>query len=299
MNLIEEAAKRLRQLEEAGVARTPPASVVGLGAQPKRVAAESSGKRAPEMRHPEARPAAPARTLDLGRLQACGFITPGAPHSRLLHEFRVIKRPLIQHALGKSATQTPNRNLIMVTSALPGEGKTYLALNLAMSLAMEVDCRVLLVDADVLAPSVPEVLGIEPGKGLMDLLTGGGTAVRETLLGTNVERLTLLLAGTPHTNAAEFLASEAMTRLLSELSSRYPDRIVIFDSPPLLATSESRALATHMGQVIVAVEAQRTTHAALESALATVESCPVVYTLLNKTPESKVGSYYGAYAYGS
>jgi protein-tyrosine kinase len=123
--------------------------------------------------------------------------------------------------------------------------------------------------------------------------------LRDTVLGTNVERLSLLLAGTPHSSAAEFLASEAMTRLLSELSSRYPDRIVVFDSPPLLATTESRALATHMGQVIVAVEAERTTHAVLEAALASVESCPVVYTLLNKTPESKVGSYYGAYAYGS
>ena len=246
----------------------------------------------------EVRPA-PERTLHLDRLQASGFITPALQHSRLLHEFRVIKRPLIQHALGKSATQAPNRNLVMVTSALPDEGKTFVAVNLAMSLAMERDCRVLLVDADVLAPSVPEVLGIEPAKGLMDLLTGAGTPMREALLGTNVERLTLLLAGTPHSNASEFLASEAMTRLLSELSSRYPDRIVVFDSPPLLATTESRVLATHMGQVIVAVEAQRTTHAVLESALATVESCPVVYTLLNKTPESKVGSYYGPYAYGS
>jgi receptor protein-tyrosine kinase len=121
----------------------------------------------------------------------------------------------------------------------------------------------------------------------MDVLTGAGTPLRETLLSTNVERLSLLSAGTPHSNAAEFLASDSMTRLLAELSSRYPDRIVVFDSPPLLATTESRALATHMGQVIVAVEAQRTTHATLESALSTVESCPVVYTLLNKTPESK------------
>ena len=211
----------------------------------------------------------------------------------------MIKRPLIQHALGRSATQAPNRNLIMVTSALPGEGKTYLAVNLAMSLAMEVDCRVLLVDADVPSPSIPGLLGIEPAKGLMDVLTGEGTPVREALLGTNIERLTLLLAGTPHANAAEFLSSDAMTRLLSELSNRYQDRIVVFDSPPLLATSESRALATHMGQVIVAVEAQRTTHAVLESALATVESCPLVYTLLNKAPESNDASAYGAYGYGS
>jgi receptor protein-tyrosine kinase len=292
MNLIEEAAKRLRQLEQAGVARAPQASVVGLGAQPRRATGES-GKRPTEVQ------LAPARTLDLGRLQAAGYITPGVAHTKLLHEFRVIKRPLIQHALGRSATQAPNRNLIMVTSALPGEGKTFVAVNLAMSLAMEVDCKVLLVDADVLSPSVPEVLGIEPSKGLMDALTGGNTPLRETLLGTNVERLTLLLAGTPHSSASEFLASEAMTRLLSELSSRYPDRIVVFDSPPLLATSEARVLATHMGQVILAVEARCTTHTALESALATVESCPVVYTLLNKAPESKVGSYYGAYGYGS
>jgi receptor protein-tyrosine kinase len=292
MNLIEEAAKRLRQLEAAGVVRAPHAPHDTTAAvQPRLVPAEP-GKRA------EARPA-PARTLDLARLQASGFITPALQHSKLMQEFRLIKRPLIKHALGRSATQTPNRNLIMVTSALPNEGKTFVAVNLAMSLAMEVDCRVLLVDADVLAPSVPEVLRIEPAKGLMDVLTGTGTPLREMFLSTNVERLSLLLAGTRHANSAEFLASDSMTRLLAELSSRYPDRIVVFDSPPLLATTESRALATHMGQVIVAVEAQRTTNGALESALSTVESCPVVYTLLNKTPESKVGSYHGAYAYGS
>jgi receptor protein-tyrosine kinase len=261
------------------------------GAQPRLVPAE------PGKRTLDARPA-PARTLDLARLQASGLITPALRHSKLLQEFRLIKRPLIKHALGRSATQAPNRNLIMVTSAMPGEGKSFVAVNLAMSLAMEVDCRVLLVDADVLAPSIPEVLRIEPAKGLMDVLTGG-TALREVLIGTNVERLTLLLAGTSHSNVSENLASEAMTRLLSELSSRYPDRIVVFDSPPLLATTESRVLATRMGQVVVAVEAQRTTHTALESALATVESCPVVYTLLNKTPQTKAGAYHGAYAYGS
>jgi protein-tyrosine kinase len=292
MNLIEEAAKRLRQLEAAGVARTPHALQDALPGQPRRATVE------PARRPAEPRPAQ-TRTLDLGRLQASGFITPALQHSKLLQEFRLIKRPLIQHALGRSATQAPNRNLIMVTSALPDEGKTFVAINLAMSLAMEVDCRVLLVDADVLAPSIPEVLRIEPAKGLMDVLTGAGAQLQETVLDTNVERLSLLLAGTPHPNAAERLASDAMIRLLSELSSRYPDRIVVFDSPPLLATTESRALATHMGQVIVTVEAQRTTQAALESALSTVESCPLVYTVLNKMPESKAGSYHGAYAYGS
>jgi protein-tyrosine kinase len=281
MNVIEEAAKRLRQLEEAGI---------GISPQVRPLAAETK-------KRPTEPPRAQHRSIDLERLQAAGFITPALEDSKLVHEFRVIKRPLIQQATGKMATQAPNRNLVMVTSALPGEGKTFVALNLAMSLAMEVDCKVLLVDADVISPALPAVLGIEPAKGLMDLLTDPDTRFSDVLLGTNVERLTLLLAGTPHSGASELLASEAMTRLLAEVSSRYADRIVVFDSPPLLATTESRVLATHIGQVVLVVEAERTTHAALQSALSTVESCPAVFTLLNRAPESKVGAYYGTYAY--
>lgn len=279
MSLIEEAANRLHQLQQAGV---------GLPPQPEPWEAK---------KRPVVPPPVQQRTLDLARLQAAGFITPALQDSRILHEFRIIKRPLIQQALGRATTQALNRNLVMVTSALPGEGKTFVALNLAMSLAMEVDCRVLLVDADVVAPSLPRILGIEPAKGLMDVLTAPEIRFDDVVLGTNVERLTLLLAGTPQASASELLASDAMTRLLSEVSRRYPDRIVVFDSPPLLATTESRVLATHMGQVVVVVEAGRTTHAALQSALSTVESCPVVHTMLNKAPESTVGSYYGAYGY--
>lgn len=290
MSLIEEAAKRLRQLEEAGVG---PAPRVEPTMRPEPWEANKRPAEAGQMQGH-----AQVRSFDLARLQAAGFITPGLEDSKLLHEFRVIKRPLVQHAFGRAATQALNRNLVMVTSALPGEGKTFVALNLAMSLAMEVDCRVLLIDADVVSPSLPGVLGIEAGKGLMDLLTQPSTRFHDALLGTNVEHLTLLLAGTPHPGVSELLASEAMKRLLSEVSRRYPDRIVVFDSPPLLATTESRVLATHMGQVVVVVEAGRTTHAALESALSTVESCPVVHTMLNKAPPSRVGSYYGAYAYG-
>jgi protein-tyrosine kinase len=286
MSLIEDAANRLRQLEAGGVS-------FGSGTASARAESWETKKR----------PAEPApaqlRTLDLERLAAAGYITPALKASRLLHEFRVIKRPLVQHALGRTATQALNRNLVMVTSALPGEGKTFVALNLAMSLAMEVDCRVLLVDADVVSPSLPEVLGIEPAKGVMDVLSQPDMRFDDAVLGTNVDRLTLLLAGTPHAGASELLASDGMTRLLAEVSRRYPDRIVVFDSPPLLATTESRVLATHMGQVVVVVEAERTTQAVLESALATVESCPLVHTMLNKAPESTVGSYYGAYAYGA
>jgi protein-tyrosine kinase len=297
MNLIEEAAKRLRHLEQAGVhARAPEAREV---ATPQKRATRAQPLSTATLRPQTAANVSegPGLKIDFGRLQAGGFLTPAVQDSQLMHEFRVIKRPLIQNALGKSGAQVDNSNLIMVTSALPGEGKTFVALNLAMSIAMEVDCRVLLVDADVISPSVPKVLGIEPGKGLMDLLTESGPDFGDVLLRTNVERLTLLLAGTPQPGASELLASDAMTRLLSQVSSRYPDRIVIFDSPPLLATTESRVLAGHMGQIVVVVEAGRTTHSMLESALSTVQSCPIVLTMLNKTQQSDVGSYYGAYAH--
>jgi len=293
MSLIEEAAKRLRELEATGVTPMVPSLAPSAPApQPRRAAPEA------KKRPSESKPAQ-VRNLDLARLQAAGFITPALEHSQLLHEFRVIKRPIVQAALGRTAAPGTNRNLIMVTSANPGEGKTFVALNLAMSLAMEMDCRVLLVDADVVAPSVPRVLGLgmEPMTGLLDLLTRPDARFDEALIRTNVDRLTLLLAGTPHASASELLASDAMTSLLKEMSSRYPDRIIVFDSPPLLATTESRVLATHMGQVVMVVEAEGTTHHVLESALATVEACPLVYTLLNKAPDSRVASYYGAYAY--
>jgi receptor protein-tyrosine kinase len=172
------------------------------------------------------------------------------------------------------------------------------SLNLAMSMAQEVDCRVLLVDADVVKPTIPALLGIQRGKGLMDVLTEPDLGFGDVLMRTNVERLTLVLAGTPHRGASELLASEAMSQLLEEVSNRYRDRIVIFDSPPLLATTESRVLASRMGQVVVVVEAARTTHGVLESALSTVEACPVVLTMLNKARESDAGSYYGYYGYG-
>ena len=296
-SLIEEATKRLQQLEQAGVkpnATEPEPLPVELNSR----ASQARARPAPTAPADDRVPAASVRVIDLARLHAAGFITPNVPDSKLLHEFRVIKRPLIQNALGKGAAPVANGNLIMVTSALPGEGKSFVTVNLAMSIAMEVDCRVLLVDADVVKPSVPKVLGFRPAKGLMDMLTTPELNPGEVLLKTNVPRLDVLLAGTQHRGASELLASDAMGELLQGMAARYSDRIILFDSPPLLATTESRVLAAHMGQVVVVVEAEKTTHHVLESALSTVENCPVVMTVLNKIPQSETGSYYGYYGHG-
>ena len=304
MSLIEEAAKRLQQLQHAGIAVPLPDPLpqqvarAAVRTRPHTAPPSVQDKRMEPFLPHEAPSAKNFCKIDFARLEAAGFITPAQPDSQLLHEFRVIKRPLIQHALAKGGAHPANANLIMVTSSLPGEGKTFVALNLAMSIAMEVDSTVLLVDADVASPSIPSVLGIPPTKGLMDLLTDPQLALGDILLKTNVDRLAMLQAGKPQRGASELLASAAMTRLLNEISTRYPDRIVVFDSPPLLATTESRILASHMGQVLVVVEAERTTQAVLESALATVDGCPVVAAMLNKAPESHSGSYYTSYGNG-
>jgi receptor protein-tyrosine kinase len=233
--------------------------------------------------------------IDLARLSANGYITPHAPRSRLAEEFRVIKRPLLINARGKSAAPVANANRIMVSSSLPGEGKTYVSVNLAISLAMEVDTDVLLIDADASRPAVLERLGLAPTKGLLDLLVEPDLPPSAVVLATNVEGLSILPVGTPQAQSTELLASEAMSRLVERLATEDPRRILLFDTPPLLAASESRVLAGHMGQVIMVIAADDTPQGTVAEALATVENCPVVVTLLNRVSMSDGGHYYGSY----
>ncbi len=232
--------------------------------------------------------------IDLEALAAAGFVTPQAQRSQIADEFRVLKRPIIRNARERIGARAERANLIMVTSAIPAEGKSFIALNLAMSIALEVDSHALLIDADVANPSLMHMTHLPPAsKGLLDLLTNGDTKLHDVLLRTNVEKLTLLPSGTSHGRATEMLASETMAALLEDMASRYPDRILVFDSPPLLATTEARALASHMGQILMVVEADRTTQTLVKHALETIESCPVVMMVLNKAPRPEVGSYYG------
>lgn len=234
--------------------------------------------------------------IDLQRLRDGGMIAPDGDKTPLAEEFRVIKRPLLKNAFGAGAS-IRNGNLIMVTSAFPREGKSFCAINLAMSIAMERDRTVLLVDADVARPSIPQKFGIAPDVGLMDVLLDSHVSLADAIVRTNVNKLALLPAGRPHRQATELLASEAMANLLSELSARYSDRIVIFDSPPLLVTTEARTLAANMGQIVMVVESENTTHEALREALATIESCDVVGMVLNKGHRSNPGDSYGYYGY--
>ena len=223
--------------------------------------------------------------LDLARMRELGMVTAAGGRTALVEDFRIIKRPLIKKAFGERAPGDLPGNLIMVTSSLPGEGKTYCAINLAMSIAMELDHTVLLVDADVARPSVLRTLGLPAQRGLMDILVDESLDLSDVMLRTNVPTLAILPAGTSTPRATELLASAAMTNLVMEIAHRYPDRIVIFDSPPLLLTSEARVLATHMGQIVVVVESETTTQHAVKESLSQLEGCANVNLIYNKTRE--------------
>lgn len=230
--------------------------------------------------------------LDLARLEEAGYVVNANASSRIAEEFRIIKRPVLTniHAAGKEMTRA---NMVMVTSSVAGEGKTFTAINLALSIAMELEKRVLLVDADVAQPSIPHRLGLSPGKGLLDLLSDPSVTLAECLLRTNVDKFTILPAGTPQARATELLASEAMSKLVADLAGRYPDRVVIFDAPPLLASSEARLMAANLGQILFIVEADKTPQATITEALSTIESCPVVMTVLNKARRTASDASYG------
>lgn len=233
--------------------------------------------------------------LDLRKLGKAGMVTPDAERSAIAEEFRAIKRSLLMQAFQPPKVASRPNNLIMVTSSVPGEGKTFCAINLAISIAMERDRTVLLVDADVARPSVLRQLGLAPEAGLMDLLLEPQMELGDVLLQTNVDKFRILPAGTPHRHATELLASQAMSKLLNELATRYPDRIVIFDSPPLLPTSEARVLAHQMGQIVMVVEAEKTTQRTLTSSLRHLENCPSVSLLYNKANAFSGDEAYGYY----
>ena len=227
-------------------------------------------------------------TIDKKGLSERGYLIDTGTRKSIKDEFRKIKRKLLNNAFGGGAKLLNNPNLIMVSSAKPNEGKTFVSINLALSIALEQDKTVLLVDADVLRPSVNREFGLEQSEGLIEYLLGK-RQVSEIIYNTNIDKLNLISAGSPHHLSNELLASEKMAIFAQELANRYPDRVVIFDCPPLIGVTETLVLAGLMGQALVVVEESQTSIESIKAATEHLNEDLAVGIVLNKAISIVVG----------
>lgn len=234
----------------------------------------------------------------LDRLVAEDMLVPGSHLGREIQDdYRRIKRPLVSNACGRNKTMVERGNLILVTSSIPGEGKSYTSVNLALSISLEMDHTVLLIDCDVAKQGVSRMLGLENVCGLVDVLENDELHIGDVLLQTDIPNFRVVSAGKQNEYYAELLASQRMSELVSEIASRYSDRIIIFDGPPLLPTPQTQILAGLVGQVVFIIEAGKTPQALVEEALQMIPKEQAVGIVLNKTEGlSGRGKYYGYYA---
>jgi protein-tyrosine kinase len=302
MNLIERAGRQLgsltsKSLVEKAADQLGPADLRRGPDEKPRVPSGAIASRSGDASAGVQRETRRQISLDGDRLRAAGFALPD-DQSFVAEEFRLIKRPLLTNAFGHVNSEVVNPNLIMVTSANPNEGKTFVAINLALSVASEHGVHVLLIDADVAKPSVPAILGFEAERGLIDAVADPSVDLSDVMIRTNIENLTILPAGLARPGSTELLASSRMAQFVSDIAKRYPDRIVIFDSPPVLARSEPMVLARHVGQIVFVVEAERTSRSTMNEALRLLGTNKLGGIVLNKVPHVREGfgrhyAYYG------
>jgi exopolysaccharide/PEP-CTERM locus tyrosine autokinase len=232
------------------------------------------------------------QSVDRALLASHGLIDPDGNVGALAEEYRIIKRQLLRAAVSADFGQR-----IVVTSAQPDEGKTFSTINLALSLAAEQDVSVILIDGDFVRAEVPKKLGLKPGKGLLDVLADPSIDLADCVIPTDIPRLSVLPSGTSTARDTESLSSARMDDILEQLDADAPDRIILFDSMPLLAASSAGVIAQHCGQVVVVVRADVTREAALRDAIGLIGQHHGISLLLNRvrfTPEGRrFGSYYG------
>ncbi|MEQ1509627.1 MAG: hypothetical protein ABL909_04400 [Sphingopyxis sp.] len=287
----------------AATAAAVAAAVAAVAVVPSRQAPPPAGEDAPKnaVAAPAARvplvrrrfvPRAPMQHVDRALMAAHGLLDSDSASGALAEEYRLIKRQLL-----RNAGNVPLGRRILVTSAQPDEGKTYSSINLALSLAAEHEVSVLLIDGDFARQQVPQKLGIVPGKGLLDALADPSLDLADCVIPTDIPELSVLPAGTSTARDTEYMSSGRMLELLATLDADAPDRVILFDSMPLLAASSAGVIAQYCGQVVVVVRADVTREAALRDAIGLIGQHNGISLLLNRvrfTPEGRrFGSYYG------
>lgn len=238
--------------------------------------------------------------IDIADLESRGFVSLHSTRSQINEEYREIKRKLLSNAFGALSKTITNANIIMVTSARPSEGKTFTAINLALSIAAEKDKRVLLVDADVLKPNTLRTLGLKERAGLIEYLLGDVKEIGDVMFSSNIDKLRIIPAGRSHHLSTELLASKAMSDLITEFSTRYPDRVIIIDTPPIIGINESAVLANFAGQAVMVVEEGRSKLSDIQKAVARLNPNMAIGFVVNKSlNSSEQTGYYGYHHYGS
>jgi protein-tyrosine kinase len=297
VSLVEKALQKMQAAREATLPRE------AMAATPDRVIGVIVEEPTAQLRAVRDEPAeshSPARIVRVDRdaLRRAGLLPPEAQEHELGDQYRAIKRPLIELAFGPEAEPDGRARLIVLASALPEDGKTFTCVNLSLSLSLEKDYSVLLVDADVAKPHISRLFGIDQEPGLLDVLSDPQRSIESVILPTDVPRLSLLPAGRRSATDAELLGSDRMGEVVRQMVERDQRRIVLFDSSPILLTSEARALTTHVGHVVVVVAAGQTPQQALRDAVEMIGTGHRVSLVLNQAELSGATGYYYGHKYG-
>ena len=234
-------------------------------------------------------------TIDAVALERGGMVDWSRTRSRISEEFRLVQRQILRAAFGPGA-EPGFSNLLMVTSARPGEGKSFTSVNLAGSIARQGDHHVLLVDADSKRDSFCYALGLAEMRGLLDLVANPKLDPSPLIVKTPIDRLSILPVGRERERSAELFSTKEMTRLIQSLGRRYADRLLVLDAPPCLSTSDPAVLAPVVGQILFVVEADRTQRDEVEASLDLIQACPNITLVLNK---QQISSRYTFGAYSS
>jgi protein-tyrosine kinase len=300
MSLVETALKKIQSARPAGAPPRPAGVASRTAADPADALpasgsvddADTAERARLQLERPRHRTDKQIR-VDRNVLRSLELLPPDHHERHLADQFRQIKRPIIAAATGRGAEKLPRGQFIMMASAMPGEGKTFTSLNLALSMALEKDISVLLVDADVAKPHISTTFGAADEPGLLDVLRDESIDVESVILPTDVPGLNILPAGRRSDTATELLASHRMDEIVAQLAARDPMRIALIDSPPLLLTSESRALAQSVGQVVLVVRAAMTPQQAVLDAIDNLGEGRPISLILNQSMAPANGYYYG------
>ena len=288
MSLVEQAIARMRNQARAAASKVASAGSAAVAPAPPT---------APMNRSLEPARVAKRITVDRLALRASGYLAEDDKDKAFADHFRRIKRPLVDKALSNAAAS--ELRTIMITSALPNDGKTFTSINLALSMSLERDVSVLLVDCDVAKRHATEIMGLKGEIGLLDALGDESLDIESLVVSTNQAVFSILPAGRRVDDSVEFLSSNRMRQLIAELCLHNPRRILLLDSPPLLITHESRALLKVAGQVVLVMRAGHTPRHAAQDAVALIGAQQAGGIVLNHVVGGGGEGYYGYGSYGA